>query len=198
MRHILIVLAHALVVCAAAQQDECKVVAHEIGVTILRSGQPEAFYHQTDRTLFKLARQWPPGWGAAGLSGKKVLDVGTGHGRLVKDLLELGVDAHGLDISLPAALKGNPRFHEADALDTKMPGESWDVIYVNYSVFTFEEGVPFYTRALGEAHRILKPGGRIRIGPLFSEEDFSKALAATPGLKAVPTGDRTFVELEKR
>ena len=64
--------------------------------------------------------------------GAKVLDVGCAKGFLVKDLVDLGIDAYGLDIS-DYALKNAPieiqgRVHLGDAKNLQFPDNSFDLV----------------------------------------------------------------------
>ena len=65
-------------------------------------------------------------------SGNKVLDVGCGKGFLVKDLVDIGIDAYGLDIS-NYALKNCEkdivsRLFKGNAKKLNFPDKSFDVV----------------------------------------------------------------------
>ena len=64
--------------------------------------------------------------------GDKVLDVGCAKGFLVKDLLELGIDAYGVDISEYALMKCEPqtigRLHIGSADQLPFPSESFSAV----------------------------------------------------------------------
>ncbi len=64
--------------------------------------------------------------------GGRVLDVGAGMGRLVRALLRLGVDAHGVDISEVAVERAAPsaarRFHRGCALALPFEDGSFDTV----------------------------------------------------------------------
>ena len=100
--------------------------------------------------------------------GERVLDVGCGTGRLGEHVADLvapdgevvGVDPLPLRIELAA--RKNPRFKalvgRAEDLSA-FADSSFDVVYAN-SVFHWVADKP---RALREALRVLKPGGRIGV-----------------------------------
>lgn len=100
--------------------------------------------------------------------GDRVLDVGCGPGFYVAELLDtvgpggsvVGIDVSG-DMLAVAARRteghGNVGFHEGGATALPVPDESFDRA-VSVQVLEYVEDVP---AALGEMHRVLRPGGRL-------------------------------------
>jgi len=113
-------------------------------------------------------------------SGKRVLDIGCGTGRLgayVADLVAphgevLGIDPLPLRIELAARKK--PRFKasvgRAEDLSAFSDG-SFDAAYAN-SVFHWVLDKP---KALQEAHRVLKPGGRFGVNSANADRPHQSA-----------------------
>jgi ubiquinone/menaquinone biosynthesis C-methylase UbiE len=101
------------------------------------------------------------------LKGRPVLEVGLGYGTLSGRLAERGAELHGLDIAPGPVemvrhrlrLQGRPadeRIVEGSALDMPFGDASFDRVY--------SIGCLHHTgdlrRAVGEVHRVLRPGGR--------------------------------------
>ncbi|MFC0219522.1 class I SAM-dependent methyltransferase [Pseudochelatococcus lubricantis] len=123
--------------------------------------------------------------------GEHVLDVGAGTGRLAEHVVSLtgpsgrvvAVDPLPLRVEL-ARKRGQGRFETqvAQAEDlSAFPDASFDVVYLN-SVFHWVEDKP---RALAEARRVLKPGGRLGLNtqnpdrPHELRQFIAEAIAAT-------------------
>ena len=90
---------------------------------------------------------------------------------------------------LTLAASQNPWFspsfvdlRDGDALALPVESESVDVVAQNclFNIFTPEH----LAEALGEAHRVLKPGGRFALSDPVSERAMPKRLAADPELRA--------------
>ena len=101
-------------------------------------------------------------------SGQRVLDIGCGTGRLGEYVAELvrpagevlGIDPLPLRVEIAAGKHGRFRASVGRAEDlSAFEDRSFDVVYSN-SVFHWIEDKP---RALAEALRVLKPGGRIGV-----------------------------------
>jgi len=107
-----------------------------------------------------LARGLPP--------GARVLDVGCGRGVTLAALAERGFEAHGVERSAAAArgVAGRARVHVATTLaEAGLPERSFDAVLFWHVLEHLREP----DAALAEAHRLLRPGGRLVIAvPNFS------------------------------
>ncbi|OPY51755.1 MAG: hypothetical protein A4E49_02157 [Methanosaeta sp. PtaU1.Bin112] len=97
---------------------------------------------------------------------RSALDVGTGAGFLSFILIDMGIDAIGMDLSrgmLSQAKEASShqRFHlelcQADAESLPFRSSSFDMVVSRHLLWT----LPDPARALNEWMRILRPGGRI-------------------------------------
>ncbi len=98
------------------------------------------------------------------IAGKKILDIGCARGRFAKQMLKDGAIVTGIDLSdhlIDDAKKNVPEatFFCGSATDLPFSNESFDIVY---SVETFEH-VPNTEKAISEACRVLKKGGKIII-----------------------------------
>lgn len=100
-------------------------------------------------------------------SGGRALEVGSGAGHVIADLLDstdLG-EAIGLDPSPVLVQRANELFGgvpklsfiEGDARDTGLPDNSFDLVVFHTSLCH----IPKPDDALGEAFRMLRPGGQV-------------------------------------
>lgn len=75
--------------------------------------------------------------------GSKVLDIGCAKGFLVNDLLDIGIDAYGLEISKYAISKSMEktfgRIHLGDALKLPFPDNSFDCVLSINTVHNLEK-----------------------------------------------------------
>ncbi len=141
----------------------------------------------------------------ADLQGKKVLDIGAGNGGLVRYLIEeKKADTIGVDIALNGAQAASPFFRKADA--TKLPFDdgTFDYVYSTWSVFSHNYSSFMNTEALlkclREAARVLKSGGKIRLGGDVDSDRILPLLSAA-GLRSLPPPAEpivgVYLELEK-
>ena len=122
-----------------------------------RQGFPAEFYQR----LQKLK---------VGLPGQRLLDLGTGTGLMAREFARRGCLVTGVDFSarlLAVAERTNggevvrPRYlrHRAEA--TKLPSASFDVVSAGTAWHLLHR-----SNAAREAHRLLRPGGRLVIAHL--------------------------------
>ena len=107
------------------------------------------FWHAPRRTLLL---DTIAGSGLA--RGARVLDIGCGTGRMVRELLARGLDARGIDPWARESGLEAPRFAAGQAEAIPMPDASFDAA----CAFDVLEHVDD-ARALAEIHRVLAPGG---------------------------------------
>jgi ubiquinone/menaquinone biosynthesis C-methylase UbiE len=94
--------------------------------------------------------------------GVRVLDVATGPGYVAGAAAQRGASVVGVDFSaamLAEARRHHPgiEFHEGDAGALLFPDASFDAVVMSFGLLHLAQP----DRALGEAHRVLRPGGRI-------------------------------------
>lgn len=94
--------------------------------------------------------------------GIRVLDVATGAGYAAAAAAERGADIIGVDFSgvqVAMAREENPKimFREGDAEALPFDDESFDAVTINFGMLHF----PRPERAMAEANRVLRAGGRI-------------------------------------
>lgn len=104
----------------------------------------------------------------AGARGLKVLEIGCGLGTDGAQFARAGADYTGVDLT-PASIElarkrfelfGLPgEFHVADAEKLDFADESFDLVY-SHGVL---HHTPDIEAAIGEVHRVLKPGGQARV-----------------------------------
>ena len=97
--------------------------------------------------------------------GSKVLDIGCGKGFLVKDLVNLGIDAYGIDVS-SYALKNSEkeiksRLHKGNAKKLNFPDNSFDVVLSFNCIHNLKK--KDCIRALMEIERISKGKGFVQV-----------------------------------
>ncbi len=94
------------------------------------------------------------------VAGARVLDVACGPGYVAAAAAARGAQAQGLDFStamigVAGALHPHIAVAEGDAEDLPFPDNSFDAVVSNFGL----HHVPRPEVALGEAHRVLAPGG---------------------------------------
>ena len=101
--------------------------------------------------------------GAAALApGAAALDVCTGHGIVARGLVDAGATVTGLDFSgamldMARAAVPGAAFVQGDAMDLPFENRSFDALTIGFGV----PHIPDPARALAEAHRVLRAGGRL-------------------------------------
>jgi SAM-dependent methyltransferase len=123
---------------------------------------------------------------AAGLgAGAELLDVACGTGFVTEVAAARGAAAVGVDFSpnmIAEATRRRPTlsFVVADAEALPFGEGSFDAVVINFGVHHF----PFPLRALADAHRVLKPGGRLAFTVWASPEESVLHRAALEAVRA--------------
>lgn len=99
---------------------------------------------RTGRTLAQLEKDFFRGGelSSENIREKRILDAGTGTGRLVEDLLdknrneELGLYAEGIDLVISEEMELSGHFHAMDMRRTSYKDGEWDLIISTASLFT--------------------------------------------------------------
>ena len=137
------------------------------------------------------------------VAGRHVVDVGSGTGALARRLAALGARVTGVEqgaAPLAAARAELPvegeRYLEGVGQQLPLADGSADVVVFLFSLHHVP--VPLQTRALAEAARVLRPGGRLHVvepvadGPYFQllrwvEDETEVRAAALEALKEAPS-----------
>jgi ubiquinone/menaquinone biosynthesis C-methylase UbiE len=101
------------------------------------------------------------------LDGQRVLDLGCGRGERSLTLLERGATVNGIDISPVYIDQADNEARRAGFLDNRFAFVAGDAHHLPYDDATFDlvvgDGILHHLDldvALGEVHRVLRPGGR--------------------------------------
>lgn len=94
--------------------------------------------------------------------GMRLLDVASGPGYVAAAAAQHGANVMGIDFAAAMVAEARRRypaisFDEGDAEDLAFPDATFDAVTMNFGLLHL--GRP--ERALGEAHRVLRPGGKI-------------------------------------
>jgi len=119
-------------------------------------------------------------------AGARLLDVGCGNGRYfphyaARDAQVVGIDLFG-GMLKSAARAGSAALVAAAAGSLPFADKSFDVVCINH-VLNF---APDRVRALGEAHRVLRPGGTVAV--TLNTRDHSRELYAIWNKAVTATG----------
>ncbi|MCS6988360.1 MAG: class I SAM-dependent methyltransferase [Chloroherpetonaceae bacterium] len=115
------------------------------------------------------------------VAGKKVLDVGCGHGYGTAEMAKRAADITGIDYSEPIVEANNLRYANAfpnlrfvqnEVPPINFPDESFDVV----TSFQFIEHLEERREFIKEAHRVLRRGGVL----LLSTPNVKRSLARNP------------------
>jgi SAM-dependent methyltransferase len=112
----------------------------------------------------------------AGLDGGRVLDVATGRGGYVHELVGglasfdeiVGIDSQASlaeDFAAAFADHANVRFQARDALDPGFPDRSFDLASVSASLHHFADPAP----VLARMRRLVRPGGRLIVYEMYRD-----------------------------
>jgi ubiquinone/menaquinone biosynthesis C-methylase UbiE len=105
--------------------------------------------------------------------GGRCLEIGSGAGRITKQLTDLFEEVHGLDVSpemvrLAAVAAPSAMFHVVDDTSVPLEDASVDAVFTCH-VLQHLENLDEVADYLAETHRVLRPGGTIMAHLLLSE-----------------------------
>ena len=121
-------------------------------------------------------------------SGMKILDLAAGTGSSSEPLAKAGADVTAADFSegmIAAGRKARPHlnFVKADALNLTFPDNTFDLLTISFGLRNTENTA----KALAEARRVVKPGGRLVVVE-FSSPTFApfRAIYMNYLMRALP------------
>ena len=121
-------------------------------------------------------------------SGMKILDLAAGTGSSSEPLAKAGADVTAADFSegmIAAGRKARPHlnFVKADALNLTFPDNTFDLLTISFCLRNTENTA----KALAEARRVVKPGGRLVVVE-FSSPTFApfRAIYMNYLMRALP------------
>lgn len=138
--------------------------------------------------------------GLARESGGPVLEVGCGTGRVYLELLEAGVDAHGIDVSRgmldvlerKAAERGlTPRVRVADMRDFGAEQE-YALVVVPFRTFLHNTTLSGQQAALRSFREALAPGGRLALNFFVPSFEVICAEYGVPETRTVERGGEEY------
>lgn len=167
----------------------------EFKVVVRNATGSATTYNRTDRDLFELHDMmlYPPEYlRLERLQGKAVLDLACGDGSLVEELRRKGVEVTGLDVFLNGYQMSKDYYVKAGADDTGFADATFDLILATQGPLTYESG-DVLAGVLKEIARILKPGGRLLVSPVYGKEIWDRPSLSTASpevlLKGTPWMD---------
>jgi 2-polyprenyl-6-hydroxyphenyl methylase / 3-demethylubiquinone-9 3-methyltransferase len=129
------------------------------------------------------------------LEGKTVFDLGCGGGLISLPLLDSGSNVIGIDQSAKsievARAKANGRgtFLAGDIRDVRFPDQSADIVLLADVL----DHLPDYPRALAEASRLVRRGGRVFCGTINrTVQALFGAIVLGEGLRLIPRGTHQY------
>lgn len=108
------------------------------------------------------------------LKGKKVLDVGCGSGRDIRQFLDKGLEVEGVDYSHEMVARCRKRFqqiifYEGDMTNLEMPDASYDGLWACASILNLKK--EDVGNALKQFKRVLKPNGILFVSVKEGKEE---------------------------
>ena len=128
----------------------------------------ERYGAEQDRLRYELEPEILPFADFGSSAGARVLEIGVGMGSDFVRWLRAGADAVGLDLTSRAVETTRRRLEQegfgadvrvADAEELPFPDGEFDIVY-SWGVL---HHTPHTERAIDEARRVLKPGGRLKL-----------------------------------